>query len=197
MPEVEAFVQRAVAERSASVLAAGPQASCQALLRAWTQALGAERVHVVAIVSDVSAWPAEAERALISAVGHDAERTPEQLLRGALRQDPDVIVCEGATTAALEILVQAVLTGHQVLASLESLDDYAAALPDFLRTHFHVVLEADAEGVARLIRFAPDDAPREVVWDRAQAGPLPAELPGRPRPPRPSHNAPAAGSDRN
>ena len=192
--QAAAFVGRAVIERSASVLLAGPPEAARPLLRAWVLALGAEQaLHVVALCAADAPWEAgpQAGRSLVSSRVCGPECTPDQATRAALRSDPDLIVSEPGATPGLGLLLTCAETGHQVLAHVPGgLDEAAASCPLPLGLAFHLGVEVDAQGVARLLRLAGPGGPDEVLWDRARPGPLPAELPGRAPPPPPPPEPP-------
>ncbi|MGE0706599.1 MAG: ATPase, T2SS/T4P/T4SS family [Planctomycetota bacterium] len=186
--EVERFVRQAVAERSAVVLLAAPEAVGRRLLCEWVEELGArQRAHAIAIVAEESPWAEVASGSLyLSVVVCGPELTPDQVLRSALRQDPDIILSERAAAPPAALLLAAAETGHQVLAHLPGdLEQVEQAAPYPLGLIVHLGVEADEQGIARLVRFADRDLPREVLWDRDRADPLPAELPGRAPPPPP------------
>lgn len=187
--EVERFVERAIVERAASVLLAGPPEPGSRRLRTWAEALGAERLHGIGLVADPArAWEGFAPRAaLLRLVVCGGELTPEQAARSALRQDPDLLLFDAGACPPLEMVLTCALTGHQVLghagAGLAGLD---GAMPFGIGAGIHLGVEADEAGIARLVEFSQEPGgPLTTLWDRAAPGPLPLELPGRAPPPPP------------
>lgn len=189
-----------VVRSGVSVILVGPPAARDACLGRWVG--GADRHTLGVSARSAPPWPGQ-----VAVVVPDpaAGLTTSAAVRAFLRQDPDAIVCDAPPDEETwPLLVQAALTGHQVLVAREGLDLAGAAAP--LLAACAGPLGGISPAHLGWLVVALDDAgaPAQVGWLAAEgvvcgwergarrAAPLPQHLQGLEPAPAP---ATAAGSD--
>lgn len=177
MDGLEKALADAFAKEIVTLLVCGDERTARALARSLAGAV--ERAFLVGFSTDTEGWRTSNSAFFTKLEGEVTARTG---VRSALRQDPDFIVLE-APLAELEgeLLANAALTGHGVLARAEGCPDEKALLaglaavdPFLIASAFPRIAVTDAKGVARL--HAHDGA---LVWKRGDPLPDFERLTGR------------------
>ena len=158
-------VERIALERRGLVLVTGTTGSGKSTtLAAMIHHVNQQRDRHIITIEDPIEYTHRDDKSIINQreIGYDARSFPEAL-RGALRQDPDVIlVGEMRDLETIETAILAAETGHLVMSTLHTLDAREtitrtiAAFPEHQRDQVRLILASVIRGIIsqRLVRRA-------------------------------------------